>query len=214
MFSFSVLKHGVLNLFIASVLATALPAFALAASQQDRAERQFALRPAEAQRIIAQRTREVIGALRRRDMRRLATFVHPTRGVRFSPYFNVQPNSDRRFTRRQLPNLWRSQRRYLWGAQDAGEEMIRLTFRRYYARYVYDKDFARAPEVSYNTITNRGTLINNLLEVYPQAILVEYYVPGTDPRFGGMDWRSLWLVYERQGDDWYLVGIAHGEWTT
>ena len=173
-----------------------------------------AMSPAAAQRIIAERTRQVVGALRQRDMQRLATFVHPMRGVRFSPYVSAQPNSDRRFTRAQLLNAWRSRRRFLWGEQDGSGDPIRLTFRRYFAQYVYDKDFARVTEVSYNTIGNPGTLINNLLETYPQAIFVSYFHPGSDPRYGGMDWRSLWLVYEQHRGTWYLVGIAHGEWTT
>jgi hypothetical protein len=28
-----------------------------------------------------------------------------------------------------------------------------------------------------------------------------------------MDWSSLWLVFQRDGATWYLVGIVHGSWT-
>ena len=30
---------------------------------------------------------------------------------------------------------------------------------------------------------------------------------------GGMDWRSLWLVFEKLGAEWFLVGVVHGSWT-
>ncbi|MDQ3755201.1 MAG: hypothetical protein M3371_10775 [Acidobacteriota bacterium] len=209
MFRFSVLKHGVLNLFIASVLATTVPAFGFATSQQDRAARRFSLRPAEARRIIAQRTRGVISALQRRDMRRLATFVHPTRGVRFSPSPSVSP-SDAILTRGELVSAWRDRRPDVWGETEAGE--INVTFQQYFAEYVYARDFARVRQVSYNRPRSHGNNSNTLRDNYPQAILVEYHSPGRDPRFDGMDWQSLWLVFERAGRDWYLVGIAHDEW--
>lgn len=212
MFRLSSLRHGVLSLFIASALATMLPVPALAASQQDRAERQFALSPVEAQRIIAARSRLVINALRRRDMRGLARFVHPARGVHFSPYLHTG-SGEVRLTRNNLASAWRSRRRRVWGGYDGSGNDIRMTFQRYFARFVYDRDFARAPEVNYNEMPVRGNSLNDLLEVHPQAIIVEYHFPGRDPRFGGMDWRSLYLIYEREGREWFLVRITHDQWT-
>ena len=43
---------------------------------------------------------------------------------------------------------------------------------------------------------------------------MEYHVPGTNPDYGGMDWRSLRLVME-EGDDgkWDLRAVIHDEWT-
>ena len=109
--------------------------------------------------------------------------------------------------------MWSSPRRYVWGTQDESEVPIRLTLRRYFEQYVYNKDYARAPQIAYNTISRGGNSINTLLETYPQAILVSYYFPPSNSPNTGMDWGGLWLVYERQGNEWYLVGIAHDEWT-
>ena len=55
--------------------------------------------------------------------------------------------------------------------------------------------------------------INNIAEVYPNAVTIEYHFEGFDPTFAGLDWRSLRLVLEEREDAWYLVGIAHDEWT-
>jgi len=72
----------------------------------------------------------------------------------------------------------------------------------------------RAPDVTYNSETlSSGNLINNIRESYPAAIIVEYHFPGFEEKYGGMDWTSLWLVFEKQGSEWYLVGLVHGEWT-
>ena len=35
-----------------------------------------------------------------------------------------------------------------------------------------------------------------------------------DEALEGFDWCSLKLVFEPWENDWYLVGLVHGEWTT
>jgi hypothetical protein len=59
-----------------------------------------------------------------------------------------------------------------------------------------------------------GNSLYNLREVYPGATIVEFNTPGTDPKYGGMDWRSLWVVLERYQDRWVVVGLVRGAWTT
>lgn len=196
--------------FIIAALSTALLIDAQSATAQTSVARPSAT---EAKRIIAARSLSVVRALKQRDMRRLSGFVHPDKGLRVSPYVYVQ-SSDRVFTRWQVANLFRSNRRYLWGEADGTGDPIRATARQFFTRFIYDRDFLRAREVNYNTVKGRGNTINNILEFYPRAIAVEYYLPGTDPRYSGMDWRGLWLIFEQKGKDWYLVGLASDEWTT
>jgi hypothetical protein len=142
--------------------------------------------------------------------------VHPRKGLRFSPYHSVHldKGGDRVFTRAQVKSLMTGRKRYLWGAEDGSGDPIRLTFAAYLRQYVYDHDYSRAKEVTFNSnALSQGTLANNINESYPSAIVVEYHFPGFEEKYGGMDWKSLWLVFEKQGSEWYLVGLAHGEWT-
>jgi hypothetical protein len=44
-------------------------------------------------------------------------------------------------------------------------------------------------------------------------VTIEYYFSGFDPQYGGMDWRSLRLVFIKDSNNWYLAAIVHGEWT-
>lgn len=170
--------------------------------------------PARAKAIIARRAQQVISALKSKDMTRLASLVHPGKGLRFSPYEDVNPRADLVFTRRQLKTLLASKRRYVWGAYDGSGDPIRLTFGAYYRDFVYDHDYAKAVQVNYNgEIIGRGTTPNKIREVYPEAIAVEHHFTGFDPKYDGMDWKSLWLVFEKKNEAWYLVGIVHGEWT-
>jgi hypothetical protein len=146
-------------------------------------------------------------------MRQLSSFVHPDKGLRFSPYVYVE-SSNRVFTRWQVANLFRNNRRYMWGEADGTGDPLRLTARQFFNQFIYDKDFLRAKEVNYNTVKGRGNTINNIFEFYPRTIAVEYYLPGTNPQYSGMDWGGLWLVFEQKGNTWYLVGLASDEWTT
>lgn len=204
----------VLVVLLSCIVASAaqLSSARLMTQERGRAAASSQLSPTEARRIIERRARQIVLALRARDMRRLAQFVHPERGVRFSPYAFIEPGTHLVFTRAQLRNLMTSRRRYVWGSYDGSGDDIRLTFQQYYNAFVYDKDFARVGEVLYNVQRMRGSSLDNLREVYPREIFVEYYYPGTSAR-GGMDWASLRLVFAEHRGAWYLVGIIHDQWT-
>jgi hypothetical protein len=172
--------------------------------------------PKEAEQIIARRARQVILALKSRNVAALSKLVHPRKGLRFSPYHAVdlEKRGDLVFTRNQIRGLMASKKRYRWGEEDASGDPIRLTFAKYYRQFVYDHDYSKAKDVTYNSPhLSGGTLINNIRESYPSSIIVEYHFSGFEEKYGGMDWNSIWLVFEKQGSEWYLVGIAHGEWT-
>ena len=59
----------------------------------------------------------------------------------------------------------------------------------------------------------QGNSINNIAQIYPSAVTVEYHFEGFEEEYAGLDWRSLRLVFEASGGTWYLVGIVHDEWT-
>lgn len=174
------------------------------------------LSSAEAKKIIAPRARTTILALKTRNMTLLSQVVHPTKGVRFSPYYfiNLEKSGDRVVNRTQVRNLFTDRRRRLWGEDDASGDKLWMTFATYYRRFVYDHDFASAKDVAYNAgPMGGGNMVHNMREVYPNSIIVEYHFSGFEEKYGGMDWRSLWLVFDKQGRQWFLVGVAHGEWT-
>ena len=165
----------------------------------------------EKAQVLAQ-SKKVVAALKNKNMKTLATFVHPTKGVRFSPYGFVDAENDLVFKRSQIPSLMLTRRTYVWGAEDGSGDEINLGFPAYFSKFVYDKDFARAPKVVYNTVAKHGNTIVNIAEAYKNAKFVEYHFAGTK-KFDGMDWRSLRLVFEKNGKNWFLVGISHDQWT-
>ncbi|MDB5034685.1 MAG: hypothetical protein JWQ98_1926 [Chlorobi bacterium] len=165
--------------------------------------------------MIAERATAVLRALKSGNMAQLAAFVHPVKGLRFSPYVGMDSTRDLVFRSNQLAGLSSGKKRYSWGTYDGPEESPRLTFRQYYRRFVYDHDYLRAKRIGYNDEAfGHSTIANNIPEFYPRGIAVEYNFPGFNPKFDGMDWKSLWLIFEQEGGTWYLVGIAHDEWAS
>ena len=168
----------------------------------------------EAKQIITNRAKEIITALKTKDMKKLSTFVHPDKGVRFSPYSYVDLKNDLVFKSSHIKNILADTTKYSWGFEDATGDDIKLTFPRYFKRFVYDHDFANAQKISYQKIIGRGNTVNNNFEIYPKAIIVEYHFPGFNPAYHGMDWKSLRFVFEKKGETWYLIGIIHDQWTS
>jgi hypothetical protein len=168
---------------------------------------------------VAQRAAQVILALRDRDLDRLASYVHPEKGLRFSPYTYVrgpdQPAGERdlAFSAQELPGIWQDPTVYHWGAFDGSGAPIDMTFAEYWDRFVYDVDFAQPDVVGYGVQVGQGNTLNNIAEVYPEATTVEYHFRGFDPELMGLDWRSLRLVLEPYQEGWALVGLVHSEWT-
>lgn len=205
--------RAIVSLFLFTALL--LSAAALVRAQNPPTDNQVAegnsIESARAKQLIAARARETILALKRRDMQRLSGLVHPTKGVRFTPYNYTDVKEDRVFRRAQVKGLLANRKKYLWGSYDGSGDPIRLTFRKYYNQFVYDWDFASDKEVRYNVSARTNTNYDNVYEIYPDSIVVEYLNPGTVE--SGMDWSALRLVFEKKNGTWYLVGVLHNEWT-
>jgi len=156
------------------------------------------------------RATEAVVAFRDKDFAKLAALAHPDKGVGFTPYTFVQPRDvvlDAATIRQGFANT----RTYLWGFSDGKGDALEWTFERYHGRYVYERDYAAAPQVLVDNYPQvRGNKYDNTKAVFPSARTVEYFFPETGP---GPNWSGLRLVFEDRGGSWYLVGVIHDEWT-
>ncbi|MDR6554358.1 hypothetical protein [Paenibacillus qinlingensis] len=171
--------------------------------------------PADAKKVIEARAQEVIATLKEKNISKLAHLVHPKKGVQFSPYSYIDTTSDIQVQGGNLATLWTNPSLTHWGTFDGSGDPIDLTFPNYWAKFVYNANFAAAPQISYNSMIGKGNMINNVFSVYPASsyITVEYHFPGFDPQYQGMDWTSLRLVFEYTGSQWYVVAIVHDQHT-
>ena len=152
-------------------------------------------------------------AISRRDFTALASYVHPDRGVTFTPYSTVDFDTDLTFTADQIRALEQDQTTYVWGLEDGRGLPIQMTMAQYLDRYVWDADYTRAPELGIDQIITGGNALENLAEAYKGCRFVDFCYPSADPVNDGLDWSSLKLVFQAEGSRWYLVGVVHGEWT-
>ena len=171
------------------------------------------LTPAQAAQVIAGEAEQVLNALRARNMPELSNHVHPVKGLRFSPYVDIDAKRSVVSSAAELVAALEDGRARRWGSEDGSGEPISRSFADYYKRFIYDRDFASAPEKRFNEFGKTSTTRPNIWEVYPNAIVVEAHVPGTKPASEGMDWASLLLVFEQHDSRWYLSALVHDQWT-
>lgn len=165
----------------------------------------------ELQGTITSRATQLIRMLKAGKYEDLAQWVHPKRGVRFSPSPHIYGGLPV-FSRDQVSTLSSKGQLWEWGGDDFSDP-ISMEFSRYHDRFIYDRDFLNSDSVFFNYNIQRGNVLNNLTSAFGRdCIVVEYYIPG-EPQYSDMDWRSLRLVFAPHQDDWYLVGVVHSQWS-
>ena len=91
--------------------------------------------------------------------------------------------SDKQLNRQDFLKAVNSGKLIDWGITAGNGDIMLLTVKDYFAKFYRNTEFT------------------------------ESYFSGFDKKYGGMDWRTLRLVYKKQQDEFYLVGIVHDEWT-
>lgn len=158
-------------------------------------------------------TVDVLELLKEKDMEGLSNYVHPDKGLRFSPYGYIDVENHLVFSAEEVAGLADDDSGYTWGAYDGSGEPIKLTFDEYYDQFIFDEDFTNPQLIGNNVRVGQGNTVNNIGEVYPEARFIELHFQEIDPKYEGMDWRSLRLVFEELDGQWYLVAIIHDQWT-
>lgn len=161
---------------------------------------------------ITRRALSVLSSLQSADFSRVAAFVHPDFCLRFAPYPHLTPDN-LSFCPAQLTEFTDLNQSYQWGWFDGTGDPINLTPADYYARFIYDADYLSAPVVGLNREVSSGNAPNNIHSIYPDSVFIEYHYPEIDPQYGGLDWRSIRLVFKEINQTWYLIAVVHGEWT-
>jgi len=162
--------------------------------------------------MLMQVSHSILPLLKNRDYKALAGFVHPE-GVRFSPYAFIDTSGEKLLTPAALTTIKPKHEQWVWGTMDGSGEDIKMNIDQYFKRFVYDADYLQAKRKAVNTFLGHGNSLNNLLEIYPGASFTEFYFPGFDPKFEGMDWKTLRLVFKTESNRPLLIAIVHDEWT-
>lgn len=165
------------------------------------------------QQTLKQQALRIQRALTNKDFARITNDIHPTRGVRFSMYAHVRPETDKVFSREQFAQyLQQSKIRFTWGEKDGTGDLLVTPLPTYLDTWIDASKFNNA-SISINEFQHSGNMINNLKKIYPNSEVVEFYHKGSE-EYAGMDWRIMRLVFEEYQGKRYLVAIVNEQWTT
>lgn len=157
---------------------------------------------------------EVMELIKTKDMAALSAYVHPTKGLMFTPYVHINSTFDQVFTPQEVADLPVDTTEYDWGYYYGTpvETQILLDFNDYYDEFIYDEDFLGANIIGVNAVVSYGVMIDNISDEYPEAEYLEFYLI-TSQDNNNIYWRSLKVAFEEVGGEYKLMGIIHGQWT-
>ena len=166
----------------------------------------------DSERYVLELAQQTLGFLKNKDWGALGAMVHPEQGLTFSPYGYVDTDTAVCLGAGDVKALEYDDEVRVWGSFDGSGEPIELTFAAYYDRFVFDRDFTKAPQVAVDRVI-RTNLLDNLYVFGNGGAYVDFHVPGSE-LYEGMDWASLRLMFAAWEGELYLVAIVHDQWTT
>ena len=165
------------------------------------------------QQTLLQQAQRIQQALANKDYDGITDDIHPTKGVLFSMYAFVQPNSDKVFTQAQYEQYLKDSKiRFTWGQLDGTGEILIVPLPEFLENHLQASRFNNSSPLL-NPSKSRGNIPNNIDNIYAKADFVEFYVEGQE-KYGFMDWRAMRLVFEEYQGENYLVAIVSDQWTT
>lgn len=164
-----------------------------------------------AEETIKARSAEALAALRDENYAKLEQLAHSD-GVTFSPYAAIQPDRAVTLTVQGAGRLKEDKEKRVWGEADGTGDPIELAWPEYRKRFVFDRDYTKAEQTSYNKRIGQGNSLDNARDTYPGSNVTEYYFAGTEKN-STMDWSALRLVWLEEGGEWKLRAIVHDGWT-
>ena len=153
----------------------------------------------------------VADCLAREEYDTLAEYVHPVYGLVFSPYSTVNLGSNQCFTPQRVAVADRDKTVYVWGIKYGSDEPIQLTAKQFLSEILYDRDYARAPVMGFDTVLRSGNALENVTVAFPEAHFVDLCFPSSSA--DAADWRILRLVFEDWQGSMRLSALIHSEYT-
>jgi len=157
---------------------------------------------------------DILENIKKGDYRALSRSAHPDYGVMFSPCATVSLSANKCFNAKQIAAFETDTNTYVWGIYSVSGEPIEMTPAAYFSKFVFDKDYTTASVIGVNRVVRQGNALENITEVFPDVLFVDFHFPGGD-RFSSDDqnWSSLRLGFEEYDGTLMLTVILHSEWT-
>lgn len=160
---------------------------------------------------LKQANDEILKALKNKDYKTFASFIHPEKGIRFSMYAFVNLKEDKHFSKADFEKYQPSKTLFTWGAHDGSGDPYKATVNDYLSKWVFSKDFTTS-QYSLNKFLGGGNSLNNLKEIYPKDDFTENFIKGAE-KSSEMDWKTVRFVFEEFEGKYYLIAVVNDQWT-
>ncbi len=167
--------------------------------------------PQSVQSSVMNKAYQIVNLIKEEKMEKLADYIHPKKGVLFSPYGTIDKKRAQVFMPPLIKDLFDNSKQMEWGINPETGDPIRQNFEDYFDHYVHDAEYDETDFVTYDGVHEEANRVQNVDETFTESHYVEFFVPGSED-FEGMDWKSLILVFNEYGGKPYLVGIIHDQW--
>jgi hypothetical protein len=167
--------------------------------------------PAKAVDVLSFARDSILQLMEAKQYAGLAHFISDE-GISISPYGLADTAKTKMLSRTQFLALLNGHKKMFWGYADGSGDSILLTIPEYFKKYVYDVPFVKAEQTSINKVIDPDAANSKVPSVYAGNTFVQFYFPGFNKKYEGMDWKSLLLVFKQQESKYYLVAIVHNQW--
>lgn len=158
-------------------------------------------------------SRNVIAALAIRDYKKLDGLVSSDGlSIDLYPRFDVKKNL---IPKNEISQIPQDTRTYLWGYTDGKGDPINLTRAEFLTKWIYTNsvDYSKATDVAVNKKLGSGNSLNTIAEDVAGRTYTAFHFPILDQKYMGMDWTTLYLIFDYVNGEYKLRGIAKDNWT-
>jgi hypothetical protein len=161
---------------------------------------------------LIQNSREVLGALAKHDFAKLQTLTSDS-GLTLSMYPNLDLQKIHSI-KSNIANLPKDKTIYLFGYTDGKGDPVNMTTSEFIDKWIYTKDYVNAPQIAVNSTLGGGNSLNSLKKDIGDRDFVAFHFPGFEAKYDGMDWTTIYLVFDHDNTGAYkLRAIAKDNWT-
>jgi len=162
------------------------------------------------QRVVVA-AREVLKALSIQDYQTLGGLVSADGlSMDLYPRFDSVKNL---ITKGGVSEISTAPKKYLWGYTDGKGDAINLTATEFIEKYIYTADYLNAPNVAVNKKLGGGNSLNTIDEDVNGRVYTTFHFSGFEPKYEGMDWTTIYLIFDFEDGEYMLRGIAKDNWT-
>ncbi len=150
--------------------------------------------------------KKAMNALKAKDYVAFSTTIHPALGVRFSRYGMVAAADVPILPGQFIGNI-RDKTILPWGTEENSKTQIRMDITTYIDTFLYDADFLKANQISFNGSAGKGNTIELMQKNYVNDKYLEYYL--SDAFAENPEWKTLTFVFDNYKNQYYIVGMIH-----